>query len=257
MSSINDALKKYMENSNADSIGFGLEAPLYRRIVALGNIPASAAGVDIWPAATLYPFKTTATTMEVFSTNVADTNGGTGAWTVQVNGLDANYNEVSEVITLNGGAVPMVNTYIAINNSFVISSGTGTTNAGDINIRDSVGGTVRQIIKGGYGVSRSSIYTVPAGHTLSDISTFGCINRIAGGGQINYVTMATGQRAQSGNIRLPLEFTYSSGQPYRHDAVPGIITGEKQSFFLRCVAQSASVDVTGAWLGILKKNVPT
>jgi|SRR6185369_3841123 len=258
MSAFNDVMKKYMENANSDSVGFGLEAPLYRRVAALGNIPVSAAGVDVWPGASLYPFKTTATTMEVFSVNAADTNGGTGAWTIQVNGLDQDYNEKSEVITLNGASAAMsATTYIAINSAFVLTSGSGFTNAGDINIRDSGGGTVRQIIKAGYGNTRSSVYTVPAGYTLSDISTFGCINRIAAGGQINYVTMATGQRSSTGNVRLPLEFTFSSGQPYRHDAVPGIITQEKQSFFLRCNAQSAAVDVTGAWLGVLKKNNPT
>ena len=100
------------------------------------------------------------------------------------------------------------------------------------------------------------MYTVPAGHTLSEISMFGCINRIAAGGQANYITMSTGQRFTSGNIRLPLEFTFSSVGPYRHDAIPGIISPERSTFFLRITAQSAAVDVTGAWLGTLKRNVP-
>lgn len=254
---INDAMKRYMENSIADSIGFGTEAPNYRRIAALGNIPASSANTDVWPLGTLYPFKTTATTMEVVSANAADTAAGTGAQTILVNALDVNYNEVVETVILNGGTVAMTGTYIAINNAFVLTSGSGFTNAGDISIRDSGAGPVRQVIKAGYGVSRSSVYTVPAGHTLSEISVFGCINRIAAGGQANYITMSTAQRNPNGNIRLPLEFTFSSVGPYRHDAIPGIITTERNTFFLRLTAQSAAVDVTGAWLGVLKRNVPT
>lgn len=256
MSTINDALKRFADNQAGDPVGFGTEAPNFRRIASLGNTTVSAANTDVWPAGILYPFKTTATLMEVFSANAADTNGGTGAWTIIVNGLDPNYNEVSETVVLNGSTVAMVNTYIAINNAFVVTSGTGFTNAGDISIRDVSAGPVRQIIKAGYGVSRSSIYTVPAGHTLSEISAFGCINRISAGGQANYITMATGQRTSNGNIRLPLEFTFSSVGPYRHDALPGIITPERTTFFLRITAQSTAVDVTGAWLGILKRNVP-
>jgi hypothetical protein len=256
MGSINDALKRYMENSVADPIGFGTESPNYRRIASLGNIGVSSAGTDVWPLGTVYPFKTTATTVEVFCSSASDTNGGTGAWTIVVNGLDTNYNEISETVILNGGVQALVGTYIAINNAFVSSSGITNSAVGDISIRDSGGGTVRQVIKAVYGVSRSSVYTVPAGYTLSEISVFGCINRVAAGGQANYITMSTGQRNPTGNVRLPLEFTFSSVGPYRHDAVPGIITTERNSFFLRITAQSAAVDVTGAWLGVLKRNVP-
>ena len=257
MSTFNDVLKVYMEHGEADPIGFSLVNPPYRRIGALGNVPVSAANIDIWPGGILYPFKSTATTMEVFSTNAADTAAGVGARTLVVNGLDANYNEISETVTLNGATVAMVNTYIAINSAFVATSGSSNGSVGDIHIRDSGGGTVRGIVDAVYGTMRSSIYTVPAGHTLSVISTFGCVNRVTAGGQANYITMATGQRISNGTIRLPLEFTFSSTAPYRHDAKPGIVTTERNSFFLRCTAQSAAVDLTAAWLGILKKNVPS
>lgn len=256
--SINDAMNRFMTNSVADPIGFGLEAPNYRRIAALGNVSTSAAGIDVWRGGTLYPFKTTATLMEAVSSSVNDAPAGTGALTILVQGLDSNYNEVSETVVMNGTtAVALVNTFIAINTCFVLTAGTGGVNAGDISIRDAGGGTVRQIIQAGYSISRSSVYTVPAGYTLSEISMFACVNRQAAGGQANYITVSTGQRLVNGVIRLPLEFTVSSTSPYRHDAEPGIITGEKNSFFLRITAQSAVVDFTAAWLGILRKNVPS
>lgn len=254
---INDALRQWADGNEADNIGFSLQSPNYRRMAALGNVTASSANADVWPGGTLYPFKTTATQMEVVATNAADTAAGTGARTIVLNGLNTDYVEISEVVTMNGlTPVPTVNTFIAINSGAVLTSGSSFGSVGDIQIRDIGGGTVRNIIDAIYGTMRQSIFTVPAGHTLSVISTFGCVNRTAAGGQINYITMATGQKLQNGTIRLPLEFTFSSGNPYRHDARPGIITTEKNSFFLRCTAQSASVDLTGAWLGILKRNVP-
>lgn len=257
MSTINDTMKLWMEGSGADNIGFGLQSSVYRRMAALGNTAVSAANTDIWPGGILYPFKTTATQMEVVGTNVEDSSAGTGARTIILNGLDSNHVEVSEIITLNGlTPVPTVNTFIAINSGAVLTSGSAHGNVGDIQIRDIGGGTVRNIIDAVYGTMRQSVFTVPAGHTLSVISTFGCINRTAAGGQTNYITMATGQRLLNGTIRLPLEYTFSSVNPYRHDARPGIITTEKNSFFLRCTAQSAAVDLTGAWLGVLKKNNP-
>ena len=257
MTTINDVLKRYMEHQAGDIVGFGLD-PTYRRVAALGNTAVSAAGTDVWAGGVVYPFKTTATLMEVVSTSVNDAVAGTGATSIIVQGLDPNYNEVSETVLLNGTtAVPTVNTYIAINACFVTGAGVGATNAGTISIRDVGGGTVRQIIPVGYSISRSSVYTVPAGYTLSEISMFACVNRVSAGGQANYITVATGQRtASSGVIRLPLEFTVSSTGPYRHDAEPGIITTERNSFFLRITAQSAAVDFTAAWLGKLKKNVP-
>jgi hypothetical protein len=255
MTSINDVMKTMMEHGAGDPIGFG-QVNGYRRVAALGSTAVSAANTDVWRGGILYPFKTTATLMEVVSSSANDTAAGTGAQTVLVQGLDANYNEVQETVIMNGTtAVAMVNTYIAINTCFVTATGSGFTNAGDISIRDTGGGTVRQIIQAGYSFARSSVYTVPAGYTLSEISMFACVNRQAGGGQINYITVSTGQRLSNGTIRLPLEFTISSGGPYRHDAEPGIITTEKNSFFLRITAQSAAVDLTAAWLGKLKKNV--
>lgn len=254
MSTLNDSLKNFADHSFGDPIGFN-KVPGLRRVAALGNSPALVAPSDIWSGNTLYPFKTSATTMEVISTSTSDTSAGVGARTVLVNGLDANYVEVSEIVTLNGTSeVAMVNTYIAINNAFLMLSGSSSVNIGDISIRDSGGGTVRAIIPAGYGITRSSVYTVPAGHTLSVHSIFACINRTAGGGQTQYATISNGQKLSNGTMRLPFEFSISSNTPYLHEGVPGIIAAEKSTFFLRCVANSATIDLTAAWLGKLRKN---
>ena len=49
-----------------------------------------------------YTFPSTAGIITVTSTSTQDDSGGSGALTVRLQGLDANYNEVEEDFTLNG-----------------------------------------------------------------------------------------------------------------------------------------------------------
>ena len=84
-------------------VGFGAFTG-YRRVAALGNNPDISVGVaeDVWSGGGDYPFLTVATSLELLSSNVNDTSAGTGAQTVRVDGLDANYVEISQTVTLNG-----------------------------------------------------------------------------------------------------------------------------------------------------------
>ena len=58
----------------------------------------------IWDAGGLYTYLTTAAAVTVTSTDTDDSASGTGARTITVEGLDANYNQVSETLTVGGGA---------------------------------------------------------------------------------------------------------------------------------------------------------
>ena len=231
--------------------------PGVRRVAALGNNPDIDQGTipeDVWTGGGLYPFMTAATSLEIVSTSAADAAAGTGARTVTINGLDINYVEVVQTVTLNGTTPVAIPTQLfRINSALIMSSGTGGTNAGDINIRNSGAGTVRAIIPAGYGITRQSVFTVPAGHTMSVHSNVFSLNR-AGGIDKN-VTLATFVRSPNGFHRLPLELSVSQIMPYRHDGIPGVIVAEKNDFAIRCTFSSASdVDVTAAWLGLLIAN---
>lgn len=78
------------------AVGLG-QVPGYRRITALGNNPDvdTAGPEDVWSGGGLYPWMTTATALEIVSDSASDTSAGTGARTVLVNGLDANFVEVA------------------------------------------------------------------------------------------------------------------------------------------------------------------
>lgn len=265
MSTLPEAAKVYYEQSLAGTripdsdwftaIGFN-QVPGYRRVAALGNNPSIDVGTseDVWAGGGIYPFLAAASALEVVSSSASDGVGGVGARTIVINGLDNLYVEMSEVVTLNGTTpVPLTKSFLRINNSLIMSAGSSEVNVGTIDIR-SPSSTVRAQIPIGYGITRSSLYTVPAGHTLSELSLFGCINR-TGGGAVRYATMATMFRSSSGFYRMPLEVSMSSNTPYRHDGNPGIIIAEKTDFLVRCTNVTVNgTDITAAWLGVLRKN---
>ena len=109
--------------------------------------------------------------MTVSSSNANDTSAGTGARTVLINGLDANYAVISEAVTLNGQtAVTTTNSFLRINSMLVATAGTGLANAGIIyigtgTVTSGVPATIYNVISAGFNNTTSSQYTVPAGYT--------------------------------------------------------------------------------------------
>jgi hypothetical protein len=237
------------------AVGFGM-VPGCRRVAALGNNPDVDSGTipeDIWSGGGLYPWMTAATSLEIVSSSASDSSAGVGARTVVINGLDINYVEVSQTITLNGLAAVAIPTQLfRINNALVASAGTSQTNVGDITIRNASAGATRGIIPAGYGITRQAIYTVPAGYTLSIHSTL--VSLIKSNASIN-ATMATWFRTSAGVARMPLEFSVSEAVPYRHDGTPGVIVVEKTDIAIRANFVSTNdTALTGAFLGILIAN---
>lgn len=247
-----DQINRSIQTSNELDIGFDLVNGR-GRVAALGNNPDIDAGPeDVWTGGGLYPWMTGATSLEILSSSVNDAAAGTGARTVLINGLDASYNPLSQLLTLNGTTAVAVPTQLfRIQSALIMSAGSGGVNAGDITIRDAGAGTARAVLQLGYGITKQSQFTVPTGFTLSVNSILSCINRPS---TARDSTIAIFIQSQSGFYRMPLEFSVD-GNPYRHDGVPGIIVPEKTDFGLRCTyVSAANTDLTAAWLGILKRN---
>ena len=68
------------------------------------NLDVDGSMETIWDGGGLYTYLTNAATVTVTSTDNDDAASGTGARTVTVEGLDANYNQVSETLTVGGSA---------------------------------------------------------------------------------------------------------------------------------------------------------
>lgn len=141
--------------------------PNLTRAAVYGHTPTPTANSDVWEGAGLYPFQTTATKLEILSASANDTAAGTGARTFTIQGLDANYNPLSETITMNGTTpVQTVGTYLRVNSLMIASAGSGGTNAGDVTLRVTGAGATQAIARAGYGFAKSAIYTVPTGFQL-------------------------------------------------------------------------------------------
>lgn len=153
--------------------------------VSRGNVPGhrvalitgsssvvGAAETTLMPFNAIYQFPTSAAVVQVASTDANDTAAGTGARTIQIFGLDANYVEQNEVITLSGTTpVSSVNLYLRINVSIITTAGSGGVNAGTVYVGTGtftagVPAVKLDIVSPGKNYTQVGVYTVPANHTL-------------------------------------------------------------------------------------------
>jgi hypothetical protein len=126
----------------------------------------------VWSQGGDFPYPTSAVTMFVSSTSANDANGGTGANSIIIQGLDENYDEVEETVLLNGQTqVATQNSYLRIYRAFVTLCGTGGTSGGIIYVGSSgaTSGVPNTTIYANLHLGNQTqiaAYTVPAGYTL-------------------------------------------------------------------------------------------
>jgi hypothetical protein len=100
--------------------------------------------------------------------NAADTAAGAGAREVTVQGIDSDFNEVSEAVATAGAAASLATTisFWRIHRAWVSSAGTyGAANTDDIVVENSGGGTDLIEIAAGEGQTQFGGWTVPVGKT--------------------------------------------------------------------------------------------
>lgn len=220
--------------------------PGYTRVALLGHNPSIGSGVaaDVWEGGGNYPLLAAASQLEVVSTSAADTAAGTGARTVLIQGLDANWLPISETVTLNGTTpVTTVNSYLRVNLFTTTTSGSGKVNAGDLTLRVVAAGATQSIARAGYGFGRQAVYTVADNTSLfcgsfqfsvftPNNTTFSAVFGIQ---QISGV----------GNARIPIEFQVTSTVPYLHLTQFGLTFAARTSVILRVTTTGqASTNVT-------------
>ena len=139
----------------------------------------SAARETVWSHGGVYIWPTVADQITVVSDSADDTEGGTGAWRIEVSGLDADYSEISEVISLNGQTpAPSQLSYLRMPRAKVIAAGSGGANAGTLDFVDLTAGTLHYgNIEPGVNQSQNAFYTVPAEHSAYIVSVTGSATR--------------------------------------------------------------------------------
>lgn len=139
----------------------------YSRMAVYGHRATPIAGDDVWEGGGAYPLQAAATKLEILSASANDAAAGTGARTFTIQGLDTNFNQISETITMNGVTpVQSANSYIRVNSLSIASSGSGQVNAGDVTLRVTGAGATQAIARAGYGFAKQCVFTVPNGFTL-------------------------------------------------------------------------------------------
>lgn len=128
------------------------------------NPSVSTTFEDIWYAGATLTWMTAAATIEAISDSANDAAAGTCARTIKIEGLDANWDETSETITMNGTSATTATSasFIRINKAYVVTTGTyGGSNIGNITIRVSSAGSTQAYIAATEGGSDKIHLSVP------------------------------------------------------------------------------------------------
>lgn len=147
------------------------KVPGWRSYRKFGMNPSVASGTEyMWPPGTEQVLDNTAYVASVVSSSAEDdpdeaTPPGTGAWTLTIEGLDANFDEVSETVTLTG-LTPAVTTqtFARMHRMYVVTAGSNGTNVGNLTL--TLNGNTQAWIEANEGQTHQTMFTVPRGHTL-------------------------------------------------------------------------------------------
>lgn len=129
------------------------------------NLAVTTTEADLWQAGVDMSFPTVAGVITIVSTSAQDDAGGTGVNTLLITGLDANFDVITEVVSLDG-LTPVVTakSFLRFHSAQGIAAGTSQENVG--NITGTIGGDVVMLIVASDSNSLQFTYTVPAGHML-------------------------------------------------------------------------------------------
>lgn len=118
--------------------------------------------VALWSAKVAFTPMAAAGTLDVVSSSANDADGGTGARTILIQGVDAN-GEVSETLTMTGITPAVtVNNYTGVNKVTVATAGSSQANEGSITITATTGGSTQAYISIGTSITQQLIFHVPS-----------------------------------------------------------------------------------------------
>lgn len=148
------------------------QVPGHRVVQVFGyNADIDQTEESVWPNGGVVPHPLSASVLKISSSSASDAAAGTGARTVYIGGVDGEFNEIGETVTLNGQtAVNTVNSYRYVNYLYVVTAGTGAANAGNINVGTGtvtagVPAVLYDMIAVGYNQRTTAHFCVPAGYT--------------------------------------------------------------------------------------------
>lgn len=139
------------------------------------NLDVGTSDETVWRTGGLYPWASTADTLNVVSANAADDVAGAGAQQITIWGLDASFNSLVEVVDLDGTGTPVTTSgsFTRVNRVRVTRVGTYAVggsvgqgaNTGNITVTHTSSGNTLAFVPAETGSTFQAVYTVPNGYT--------------------------------------------------------------------------------------------
>jgi hypothetical protein len=181
----------------------------------------------LWDYGGVLPLPASANTLTVVSS-------ASDAMSLLINGLDSDYNEITEVVTLTGTTPVSTSSSFFRVNSAVILSG---SNTGNISI--SSGASVVGYITAGLGATQSCAFTVPAGHSLY-LLRIDCNSSTVNPNKYLYIRNSV--RSSTGRTLKVAEATFATSQVSYDRQIPFKID-EKSDFSFESKSSSGENEV--------------
>lgn len=220
------------------------------------NDTLSANVETVWDGSSIYTYLSSDSNIYVTSTDGDDNPSGNGARTVEVQGLDASYNLITEVVDVDDSA--STNTFIRVFRVIVNSVGSTGQAEGTISVRSASGGggtLLAQITKVGTGGGASlgqtfmALYTVPAGKT-------GYITQWtvgAGGHNADTTAILACREFGDGGFNAK-DIMISAGSQFSKNFVVPLQIPEKNDIEVRAWSSSTGNDISASFNVILIDN---
>jgi len=213
------------------------------------NLACGATEETIWGLSSLYVYLTSAEQLKV-SSSVAGTDkpASTGAWTVLIHGLDANYRLIEETVTLlDPGPVTTEQFFLRVCDVQVMTAGTGGKNAGNLSVRNFADDNTLGYIPIGENESHMAFCTVPAGQRFIMLAR-------QGGELAAKVSHILFYIREYGSVwQLKRDIIVKDSHFYVRMAMPWIIP-EKADIEVRATATAGAGLVFGGFAGFFEEN---
>lgn len=184
------------------------------------DIDSATVPEDIWPQGGEVAFSDIAAVIDIVSTSALDTVAGTGARTISVIGVDANFDEIIEIVELNG-LTPVATIQFYLFSNICILNSVGALNVNQGLITFSINGNLGNVIAIGKGQSQAAAAVFPnaqiKGTSAHLISAFAVIGkqpgaqatitlrrRRIGDGMVTTVTLDIPVTSDGGAVNIPI-----------------------------------------------------
>lgn len=211
----------------------------------------------VWAQGGLYSYLSAASTLYISSSSTADDVAGTGARTATVFGLDANYDEVSVTVDLdgqNGVQLGDASNWIRVNRITVDTAGSGGQNAGVLYVGTEASPTLGvptnkyATVAIGDNQTLMALWTVPRNYEAYllqvDVTVATTQNN-------KYCTSSVVARPYGGVFQVKDKFVKAESSHHQEYSIP-LKFDEKTDIEIRAIGDSAGADIAiSAGLDIL------